>query len=136
MYKCEHFRLQELVPPHIYEQWGERAWQFLDDRMLITLDRLRDKYGVIIVNNWHMGGDRQWSGLRTSGSPYFSPTSQHTFGRAADCIFKNTTAAQVRKDILEDPGSLTFKLINAIEADVSWLHFDVRNCKRIMIFKP
>ena len=136
MYKCEHFKIQELVPPSIYKIYGEFAWHFFDDRALITLDRLRDKYGPTVVNNWHIKGNRQWSGLRTPESPDYSPGSQHTFGRAFDCIFKEVSADQVRKDLLDNPEDLTFKLITAVEAEVWWFHFDVRNCKRIMIFKP
>jgi hypothetical protein len=88
------------------------------------------------VNNWKWGGDRSWSGLRTVDSPWFSTYSQHSFGRAADCIFKETTAEDVRQDILASPDDTTFQFINSIELDVSWLHFDVRNCNRILAFKP
>jgi len=135
MYKCEHFKIQELVPPSIYKIYGEFAWHFFDDRALITLDRLQDRYGTTIINNWLWDGDRLWSGLRTPESPYYSPGSQHTFGRAFDCIFKEVSAEQVRKDLFDNPNDLTFKFINAVEADVPWFHFDSRNCKRIKVFK-
>lgn len=75
----------------------------MDERLLITLDRLRERYGSMTVNNWYWGKDREWSGLRTRGSPYFSDFSQHTFGRAADCLFRNHTAEQVGQDILANP---------------------------------
>lgn len=61
MYKCSHFKIQELVPPAIFEARGEKAWELLDERLLITLDRLRDRFGPITVNNWHSGKDREWS---------------------------------------------------------------------------
>ena len=80
MYKCEHFAIHELVPPHVFEQRGEKAWELLDDRLLVTLDRLRERYGSMTVNNYYWGSDREWSGLRTNDSPYYSPYSQHTFG--------------------------------------------------------
>lgn len=136
MHKCEHFAIQELVPRAVYEARGEKAWEVLDDRALRVLDLLRKRYGPITVNNWHTGGDREWSGLRTPESPWFSPYSQHTFGRAFDCIFSNTTAEQVRKDILADPDSELARLITSMELGTSWLHFDVRNTKRIKTFYP
>lgn len=133
-YKCKHFAIHELVPKHIFESRGEKAWELLDKNALITLDRLRGKYGPMTVNNYFWGGNRNWSGLRTPESSYYSPTSQHTLGKAFDCLFKDTTVNAVRQDILMNPNNVTFNLINAVELDVPWLHFDVRNCDRIKQF--
>jgi hypothetical protein len=136
MYKCNHFKTHELVPNSVYEKRGERAWQLLDERLLITLDRLRERYGSTTVNNWYWGKDREWSGLRTKESPYYNPFSQHTFGRAADCLFADISADEVRQDILASPNDSAFEYIGSVELGVSWLHFDVRNCERIMTYTP
>ena len=136
IYKCKHFAIHELVPPQVFEDRGDKAWELLDDRLLYTLDQLRNRYGRITVNKWHWGGDRLWSGLRTSGSPYYSQYSQHSFGRAADCLFNELSAEKVRVDIMANPNDPAFEYINSVELDVSWLHFDVRNCNRIQTFKP
>mgnify|MGYP000140665960 CR=1 FL=1 len=136
MYTCEHFAIHEFVPPAVYKDRGERAWSLMDQRVLITADRLRKRYGAMTVNNWKWGGDRQWSGLRTPQSPYYRQFSQHSFGRAIDAIFNDVTAEEVRQDILANPEHKDFELIMSIEAEVSWLHFDVRNCKRIQVFQP
>lgn len=136
MYTCKHFAIHELVPPDVYHDRGERAWELLDPDMLRTLDMLRDRYGSMTVNNWFWGGDRKWSGLRTAGSPYFSPYSQHTFGRASDPIFKNITAEEVRVEIQAQKDNPTFRYIKSIELGVSWLHFDVRNCNRLKTYRP
>ena len=133
MYKCKHFKIHELVPKHIYETRGEKAWELLDERGLRTLDRLRDRFGVATVNNYIYGGGREWSGLRTKDSPYYSPTSQHSFGRAFDVIFKKVDAETVRQYILSHRNE--FSYITALELDVSWLHFDVRNTDSIKVFK-
>ena len=77
-----------------------------------------------------------WSGLRTPGSPFYSPFSQHSFGRAADILFGDIAAEEVRKDMQATPNAPEFDLINAVETDVPWLHIDVRNCERILFFKP
>ncbi|RKZ70564.1 MAG: hypothetical protein DRQ44_00210 [Gammaproteobacteria bacterium] len=136
MYKCEYFSIHELVPPHVFHKRGEKAWELLDERLLITLDSLRSRYGSMTVNNYYWGKDREWSGLRTSDSPYYSAFSQHSFGRAADCLFTGKSAEEVRQDILANPQDDDFKLIGSLELGVSWLHFDVRNCDRIKTYYP
>ena len=136
MYKCKHFIIEELVDPDTFAKRGDKAWELLDDRLLITLDRLRERYGKMTVNNWKWGGDRQWSGLRTKDSPWFSTYSQHSFGRAADCLFNDYTAEQIRQDIMQDPDHEDFEFINSLEDNVGWFHFDVRNCNRIKVFTP
>ena len=40
MYKCENFSIHELVPPNVFYNRGEKAWELLDERLLITLDSL------------------------------------------------------------------------------------------------
>ncbi|MDX2346777.1 MAG: hypothetical protein QNK11_07905 [Legionella sp.] len=136
MYICENFAIHELVPPHAFHKRGEKAWELLDERLLITLDRLRGRYGQMTVNNYYWGKDREWSGLRTSDSPYYSAFSQHSFGRAADCLFSEKSVEEVRQDILANPQDDDFKLIGSLELGVSWLHFDVRNCDRIKTYYP
>ena len=136
MYKCEYFAIHELVPRNVFHGRGEKAWELLDERLLITLDKLRVRYGRMTVNNYYWGKSREWSGLRTTDSPFYSAFSQHTFGRAADCLFESKTAEEVRQDILTNPESNDFKLIGSVELGVSWLHFDVRNCDHIKIFYP
>lgn len=132
IYIPKHFIIQEYVPPHIFKKFGVTAWEFLDPRLLMTDDALRDRYGPMTINNWHMGGARHWSGLRTPLSPEYSETSQHSFGGASDNLFKNIEAEEVRQDVLKDPSK--FPYISAIELGVAWFHKDVRNCNRIKTF--
>lgn len=136
-YKCEFFKIQELVPRKVYEERGESAWELLDDRLLMQLDALRRNFGPITLNDWHLGGTRQWQVLRTPDSPDYTPYSQHTFGRAADCKLQLPhTARDVRRLIRADRHNPIFRYVKAIELNVSWLHIDVRNCDRIKCFNP
>jgi len=134
MYQCRHFSIEELVPPHVFKERGERAWQLLDTRALLTLDALRNHFGRTVVNNWHTNGNRKWSGLRTKDCPQYSEYSQHTYGRAFDCIFMEAETEIVRAYVLANKNK--FPEITAIETDVSWFHFDVRNCVPIQLFSP
>ena len=139
MYKTKHFKLHELVPQHLYEKHGEACWELLDSRALQTIDALRDKFGSITINNYFWGGTRNWSGVRTehfysSVEAYLKTRSQHKYGRAFDCIVRDYTAKEVRKYIMDNPDE--FPYITFLEADISWLHLDCRNCDRIKLWSP
>ena len=134
MYQPRHFIVQELVPPSVYDRLGDRALILVDERSVITLDVLRDNLGKCIVNDWCFGGHFEQSGLRTDECPEFSPTSQHTFGRAMDSKFEKYSASEVRKFVIDNKE--LFPFITFIEDDVSWFHFDVRNCERITLWSP
>jgi len=134
-YKCEHFRIEELVPPEVFADRGQKAWQLLNPAALITLDQLREKYGPITINDWLWGGKFKYSGLRVPGCGYGSQYSQHMYGNAFDNKFRYKTPEEVRKEILANND--LFPYIMSIELDTpTWLHFDVRNCDRIMTYKP
>lgn len=138
MYIPKHFGIKELVPKQVFADRGEKAWQLLDDRILLTIDMLREKYGSITINDWSWKKDgekfSQWRGLRTADSPYYSKYSQHSFGNAVDLIFKHVTAEQVRQDILANPVDPAFVYINSFEEGTSWVHLDCRNVQRILTF--
>ena len=40
MYNCKYFAIHELIPPQVYRDRGEKAWELLDPDMLRTLDLL------------------------------------------------------------------------------------------------
>lgn len=143
MYRCQHFDVRELVPEETYRAMGYKAWWLLDVRLLMTLDLLRERFGPVIVNTWHSDsmtaayGLRCQSGFRTPShyrgvASYLGSHSQHKYGRAADCLFADVSVADVRRYVLGNPDE--FPLITAVEADVSWLHVDVRNCEPVMSF--
>lgn len=144
MFNPRFFETREFVPPQVYNVRGEKSIQLMDDRILITADDLRARYGPAVINTWFfwnknspvwIGKDsRRWSGLRTKNSPYGSAFSQHRFGRAVDMLFRDVTADEIRQDILKDTD--LFPLITSLETGVSWLHVDVRNCERIMTYAP
>ncbi len=136
MYKCNHFKIYELVTPEMYNKWGEKCWQLFDERILITLDALRERFGSCVVNDWKWGGRFDDSGFRdenfySSVEAYFRSRSQHKFGRAVDAKFK-VPAHEVRKYILENPDE--FPYVTFIEVGplkdgsvMTWVHIDVRN---------
>lgn len=138
MYKCKHFGIKELVTPELYKKHGEKCWFLFDDRLLMTLDALRERFGTCVINNWAWGGVYRDSGLRdatfySTAEKYAESRSQHKYGRAADCKFKGYSAQDVRKILIEEKDKFPF--ITFIETGpldkygkpMNWVHIDVRN---------
>lgn len=129
MYKPKNFIVKEFVPEAIYKNRGESAIELMDNRIVNAVDLLRENLRVLghdngfTVNNWHLGGDRQYCGLRTPESRDYSPTSQHTFGRAIDVVTK-TPLKVIHRHIIENP--YIYSGIKFIEIDIGWLHIDCR----------
>ncbi|AJT61198.1 hypothetical protein AVU32_gp357 [Vibrio phage ValKK3] len=146
MYKCKHFKIQELVTPQMYRDWGEKCWTLFDDRLLRTLDALRERFGPCTINDWSWGGSFDDSGMRDenfygSTQKYLASRSQHKYGRAADCKFRDIAAHEVRKYILENPDE--FPYVKFIECGplksgnaMTWVHIDVRNGTDVYCWSP
>ncbi len=126
--QTKYFILQELVPQAVYLTWGNRAWQFLDPRMLEMLDKFRSVFGKTVVNNWHLGGSFQESGLREWGTRTGAVMSQHKFGGAIDAKVAGKSPIEITDYILLHRDD--FPWITTIEDPMktkTWLHWDVRN---------
>ena len=134
-YRPKHFIVQELVPPEVYESFGDRSWLVLDTRAVITLDQLREHFGPCHVNDWHRNGNLKNRGFRPSDCTVGAHYSQHRFGRAFDCTF-NVSAEVARQYILENRDKFPF--LCRLEDEVSWLHFDLADHgdDGIQVFKP
>ena len=121
------FYLDEYLPKDIYLKYIKKKPHYLswmiDERLVDSDQKLRDKFGPITINNWLTGGDRNWSGLRTPGSKYYSQLSSHSTGRASDKIFKDVSSEEVRNYIRK---TWEYLGINAIEDNVNWVHTDIR----------
>lgn len=132
-YKPKKFIAKEFVDPQTYSIRGEKSLELIDARMLWTMDELRNYFKKsITINNWCYGGERTWSGLRTTDSPYYSKYSQHTFGRAIDFIVSDMESAEVRAAIKKNFNKSQFKYITAIEDfdGMDWVHIDCRSSDR------
>jgi len=134
----KHFKIHELVPKKMYEKYGEAAWRYVDPRLVESIDKLKEHFnlGTMTINNYFWGGNREWSGIRTPDSPYYSYGSQHSYGNAFDIVFSNYNAEEVRQYILENQNH--FPYIRRLEDKVNWIHLDVANTgkKEIVLFNP
>ena len=139
LYEAQHFIVQELVSPEVYERWGVASWWFVDVRLVITLDQMRDEFGPITVNDWVWGGKFKYSGLRPLTGGVGSEWSQHRFGRGADSKPKNVTPQEMYARILAKPEKFPYlRCMEHIDATPTWVHTDVRNHDRpgILIVNP
>lgn len=140
MIKSSYFKIQDLVHPDIHKARGERAWELIRQDAIVSLDALWQKFGPFVVNTWNdktksaKYGVRKSSGLRPFNDGTGALYSMHKFGGAFDCLFEKITAEEVRKYVLANKDE--FPYITAIENNVSWFHFDVRNVTPIMAFNP
>lgn len=133
MYIPRHFKLQEFFPrdfiTRVYPILGNRMWQLMDDRILWTMDRLRDRYDTVIMNDYLWGGRNQYRGYRPYDCVIGAEHSQHKYGRASDCKFGKVSVDDVRNEIVSSEyGEIfEFKFITCVEMGVTWLHVDCRN---------
>jgi len=133
MIKSKYYKVHEFVPKSFYEEYGEKAWRFVPIAMIETADTLKERFplGTITINNYFWGGNREWSGIRTPSSPYYSETSMHSFG-AIDSVYSHYTAEEVRNDIICNPH--LYPHVKGLELGVSWVHTDFRNEIDLILF--
>ena len=77
-----------------------------------------------MINDWKIKGHRRYCGFRTQICPIGARFSAHKQGMAADIVSSQLSAAQMRKILHDNADKLPFKV--RLEANVSWLHIDVR----------
>ena len=136
-YTPKHFRIEELVDRVVFQKYCNRAWQFLDSRILYSIDQIRNKLcKPITINDWLWGGTRVNSGLRSPETTTGAMYSQHKFGRAVDFIVKDMSAIEVRRWLVDNKGKSFLKYITAIERNTpTWTHIDCRN-SQFFYFNP
>ncbi len=133
--RSKYFAIHEFLPRKMYETYGERGWRYVDARLIESVDRLKEHFnlGTMTINDYYWGGLREWSGIRTEDSKYYSSGSMHTAGKAVDFVCTDYSAEEVRNYILDNLE--LFPAIKGMELEVSWVHIDVRNEDFIVLFK-
>lgn len=132
IYVPDHFKAEEVFPPDMISE-DMTIWCYMNPLVTMTMDRLREKYGVAFMNTYGLSkrlqkayGTHYFRGWRTKNCKVGSLLSQHKMGCAGDMVFASTSAESIRADILAQPYDTAFEFITCIEMEVGWLHFDVR----------
>lgn len=133
----ENFTIQEFVPKEVYQKWGNNSIWFIDPVIIQVAQALRDEFGPVIIN----GGSYNYSGFRPADCSVGAKLSQHRFGRAIDCKFKNITPQKAYTEILVNQKHWMESGITTMEniaKTTSWLHVDCRttNMNEILIVNP
>lgn len=124
----EYFHISELVGRRTAQKHGERAWRFLDYRLLYALLIIREGLGrKMFVNR----GNKRQRGLRTVVQQLVKNAfykdrlyiSAHMMGKAADFDVEGMTAQEVRNWISLNSRRFPFKI--RLEGKVTWVHLDV-----------
>lgn len=147
MYKCKYFKIQELVCPHVYKKYGDKAWEFFSEDFLKDLDTVREILEVpIIINNWYINGHYKESGNRCQFCSIVAKKiankelnmSMHNLYQAFDLKPKGLEIKKAIEMIMDNVHR--FKVIKRIENPdytPTWLHIDTKgHHKGIRIFNP
>ena len=140
----KYFDIEELVCRHVYNRFGEKAWDFFDRRLLEVLLFVREGIGKsIYVNNWQIGGSLSQRGIRCIVCPLVQEKSRlekvymstHLQGNGIDFDVKGMTAEEVRKWIYAHREELPCPI--RLEDGVTWVHLDTRNYsnEKVLYFK-
>lgn len=134
----KNFYLDEYFPKELYLKYANAGrlhvleWRL--SKMLVESDQmLRKALGPLTINNWWDGGPRNWSGFRTTDSKYYSEDSFHSWAMASDKIPHETDiddCISYAKNNYEVLG------IGGLEVRATWLHTDVRNSDKLIVFTP
>ena len=121
-----NFDLKELVPKDVYQNWGTESILFIDGRIINVVQRIREISGcVITINDWHLGGDLQFRGLRPWNCTTGALSSQHKFGRAVDFSSSFMTTLSFRDLISAHQSELRLLGLTRIELNTpNWVHID------------
>lgn len=146
-----YFDIKELVCDHVYQKFGEKSWQFLDQNLLETIFVIRHEIvkSPMYCNNWAVSNrlGRRFSerGLRCNLSYESSNKtmrrelymSAHCNGNAIDFDVRGMSANSVRNLIISNQNKLPHPI--RMEDKVNWVHvdcFNYGNLNKITLFNP
>jgi len=133
----DYFDIRELVDKETFKAHGQKAWQFIDIRLLHTILIIRDELDLpITANDWLWGGRFSQRGLRTNICNIVKNKtdknklylSAHCLGKALDFDVKGMEAYEVRNWILENEYLFPYKIRLENLKDgtsINWVHLDV-----------
>ena len=116
------FRIEEFVPKKIFDQYGHKAWRFIDLEIVKSAQHIKNHFKApTICNDWLWGGKMQFRGYRPEWCDIGSKTSLHRLRGALDLTIVGFEPEEVREAIRKNWDKWG---IARIEADVNWNHID------------
>ena len=137
-----YFRIEEFIPKEIYTRFGDKSIIFIDKRIILLADFIRDRFGKsMTINNWHSAGAFNNRGFRVPDCATGGTLSQHKFGRAIDFNISGVMPDEVAKDIMTNFDMYSKAGLTTIEDHTftkGWTHCDIRQTAQtaLLIVKP
>ena len=136
IYKPKHFKIYELVYPELYNEYVGKdkewiLWRRFDKFALVVIDRLREQFGRIIINDWKWGGGLKYSGVRPLVIPkgeHWSKYTTHVDFNTFDLHPKNIGIKDLYEHIIRN--ATLYKEITVMEhysLTPTWLHISTCN---------
>lgn len=126
----DNFYLDEFVPKEIFNQWGDKARYFIDPKIPVLMQAVRDHFGKsMTINNWYHAGQFNNRGFRHPHSETGGALSQHKMGRATDSNVEGLTSDEVAKEIIKEFKKFKPYGLTTIENPAftkGWTHLDIR----------
>lgn len=145
----KYFKTFEFVPKDLYKKLGDRSMRYINPKLVIIVDYLREKYGrSITINNWYLGGKLQYRGFRPFITLIGSYMSDHKYGNALDFNVNGMSSDEVWDSITGELYKELLELgLTAVEDKAfttTWTHisvadfeyYDLPTINGIKIIKP
>lgn len=129
---CDNISVKEVVCPHVWEKWGDKAIRFIDPDLRAVLDVIRNKIlkCPITINNstWKQRGLRcnccQLVADKTKAGKVY--LSAHNLGKGCDFSCKTYTVEQIHDLIKKNAHLLPCKIRLESPLDApTWVHVDI-----------
>ena len=133
----KNISLWELIPQREYEKYGEKSVWFIDPRVPLLAQFIRDWFSKpLTINTWRNGGDKNLSGFRPPDCEIGASYSQHKFGRALDFRIHDIDSAEIREVIRNNFVRFNdFGLSTIEEGTPTWVHIDCRTTNSQLIYE-
>ena len=145
LYTARDFSIKEFVPQGIYKAFGEHSINFINSKLIIAAQELRNDMGVpIYINTWPWGGGLNYRGYRPPFARVGSPLSQHKFGQAID-VSSSVPHYKIYEKVMELEKKYFELGIRRMENPqytkgnhLGWVHVDTKDVgmDKIHIFNP
>ena len=124
-----NFKIYEFVSKNIYTQYKESSIRFIDFRLILIAQELRNRTGKqVTINNWFWNGQYKYSGYRERSCTEGSENSSHRRGTGIDVKIKDMTGEQIRQHIKDNWKIYKELGVTGIEKDTStWCHITTEN---------
>ena len=129
---CQNITVKEVVCPHVWEKWGDKAIRFIDPNLRSVIDVIRNQIlkCPITINNstWKQRGLRcnccQLVADKTKmGKVYLSA---HNLGKGLDFSCSKYTVQQIHDMIKKNANLLPCKIRLESPLDApTWVHVDI-----------